>query len=47
MMENRVLDIEGGINFRDMGGYQTADGQNVKWGQIYRSGQLNRISEKD
>ena len=46
MMENRVLDIEGGINFRDMGGYQTADGQNVKWGQIYRSGQLNRISEK-
>lgn len=42
----RVLDIEGAINFRDLGGYQTLDGRRVQWGKIFRSGQLDRLSER-
>ena len=42
----RVLNIEGVINFRDLGGYKTCDGRSVKWGQLYRSAQLDRMSEK-
>lgn len=45
-MNKRVLDIEGGINFRDMGGYHANNGRSVKWGQLYRAGQLNRITPK-
>ncbi|ANI79495.1 tyrosine-protein phosphatase [Sphingobium sp. EP60837] len=34
-------------NFRDVGGYRTADGHWVKPGLIFRSDQLNRLSDKD
>lgn len=43
---SRILDIEGVINFRDLGGYQTQDGRYVKWGRVYRSAQLDRMSKK-
>ena len=42
----RVLNIDGVINFRDLGGYQTVDGRTVKWHQLYRSAQLNRMTDK-
>jgi len=41
-----VLNIEGVINFRDLGGYVTEDARKVKWGQVYRSAQLDRLSDK-
>lgn len=34
-------------NFRDLGGYRTADGRRVKTGLIYRSDQLDRLSDAD
>ncbi len=40
----RILDVPGISNFRDIGGYQTTDGQTVKWGHVYRSGELSRVS---
>lgn len=43
----RVLDLEGGVNFRDLGGYRTADGQQVKWGTVYRSGSPADLTEGD
>ncbi|WP_226663560.1 tyrosine-protein phosphatase [Microbulbifer aggregans] len=43
----RVLPLEGGRNFRDLGGYQTADGKTVKWGKIYRSGILTNLTAND
>lgn len=43
----RVLPLEGGQNFRDLGGYRTADGHAVKWGMIYRSGAMNRLTPTD
>ena len=44
--KQRVLNIEGVINFRDLGGYANAQGQLVKWGKCYRSGQLDRMTEQ-
>ena len=34
-------------NFRDLGGYQTTDGRAVKWGELFRSGELPRLSDAD
>lgn len=43
----RVLDLEGGVNFRDLGGYQTADGRMTKWETVYRSGSPADLTEGD
>lgn len=43
----RVLDLEGGVNFRDLGGYRTADGRAVKWEMVYRSGSPAGLTEAD
>ncbi|NND66743.1 MAG: tyrosine-protein phosphatase [Halioglobus sp.] len=45
-MERR-LGMAGTPNFRDFGGYSTADGRRVKWGYLFRSGQLSALSESD
>lgn len=34
-------------NFRDMGGYENIDHRTVKWGKLYRSGQLDSIIDVD
>ncbi len=44
---NRVLPLQGGRNFRDLGGYRTADGRMVKWGLLYRSGQMHDLTPAD
>jgi protein-tyrosine phosphatase len=44
---SRCLPLEGTPNFRDMGGYVTADGRRVKWGYLFRSGQLSTLSAAD
>lgn len=43
----RLLPFEGTHNFRDMGGYRTADGRKVKYGLFYRSDELTGLSEQD
>lgn len=43
----RRLPLEGQNNFRDLGGYRTADGKYVRWGRLYRSGQLANLTEAD
>jgi len=43
----RLVKLEGQPNFRDLGGYRTADGRTVKWGMIFRSGQLSKLSDSD
>ena len=42
----RILSIDGVINFRDLGGYKTIDGRSVKWHQLYRSAQLDRLTDQ-
>jgi protein-tyrosine phosphatase len=43
----RQIALEGQDNLRDLGGYQTTDGRTVKWGLIYRAGQLSTLSDAD
>ena len=43
----RHVALEGQPNFRDLGGYKTADGRHVKWGLLYRSGALNKLTDAD
>lgn len=43
----RVLPIEQGSNFRDIGGYVTKDGRTVRWGKVYRSGAMPLFTEAD
>ena len=39
--------FEGCFNFRDIGGYPTADGRVVRWGRYFRTGRQDRMTETD
>lgn len=43
----RVLPLQQGSNFRDLGGYRAADGKHVRWGMIYRSGGQPMLTDAD
>lgn len=43
----RLLPLEGGQNFRDLGGYRTRDGRTVRWGMLFRSGAMDRLTAAD
>ncbi len=43
----RRLGMQGTPNFRDFGGYPAAGGSRVKWGYLFRSGQLSNLSDQD
>ena len=43
----RHIALDGQPNFRDVGGYETTDGRTVRWGEVYRSGELPRLSDDD
>jgi protein-tyrosine phosphatase len=43
----RVLPLEGAVNFRDIGGYPAAGGRRVRWGMVYRSADLTGITPAD
>jgi len=43
----RVLPLQGGRNFRDLGGYVAANGRRVKWGRVYRSGSMAGLTPAD
>ena len=43
----RRLPLEGGLNFRDMGGYPTTEGGTTRWGVLYRSDHLNTLTDGD
>lgn len=43
----RLLPLQGGRNFRDLGGWRAADGRQVRWGRIYRSGVMSDLTMAD
>lgn len=43
----RVLPMEGGHNFRDIGGYPTQDGRQVATGLVFRSGTMSELNDRD
>lgn len=47
MAHDRIVKLDGPLNFRDVGGYRSANGQTVKWNKIYRSDSLSTLTAKD
>ncbi len=47
IIAERRLSLREAPNFRDLGGYQTRDGRRLKWGKLFRSGKLSRLSDID
>jgi protein-tyrosine phosphatase len=44
---SRILPFRRAYNFRDLGGYDGADGKTVAWRKLFRSGQLAKLSAMD
>ena len=44
---HRRISFAGSYNFRDLGGYATADGATVKWGALYRADNLAKLTDPD
>ncbi|MEM0962100.1 MAG: tyrosine-protein phosphatase [Bacteroidota bacterium] len=47
VVAERALPLQGATNFRDLGGYASADGRRVRWGQVYRTGALADLTGRD
>ena len=43
----RLVPLEGGRNFRDLGGYRTGDGRRIRWRVLFRSGVLSYLTAED
>lgn len=43
----RLVALEGCLNFRDLGGYPSADGRRVRWRQLFRSDALHALTPAD
>ena len=46
-MSDRLVQLEGAMNFRDLGGYQGLDGRTVRWGCVFRSDALHELTKGD
>jgi protein-tyrosine phosphatase len=46
-LSDRHITFEACFNFRDIGGYETAAGQRVKWGTVFRADSLARLTSSD
>lgn len=44
---DRLLPLQGASNFRDLGGYRSADGRSVRWRRLFRSDHLAGLSAQD
>ncbi len=43
IVAQRNVPLTGSINFRDLGGYASADSRRVKWGRLFRSGHMANL----
>jgi protein-tyrosine phosphatase len=47
VVADRRVPFEGVTNFRDLGGYPTSGGGRTRWGRVFRSDALHRLTESD
>lgn len=47
LLHPSLIPLEGGINFRDLGGNAAANGRRIKSGMLFRAGSLDRLTERD
>ena len=43
----RVIPLQSVPNFRDIGGYMTKDGQQLRWNRLYRASRLSNLTAED
>jgi protein-tyrosine phosphatase len=46
-LAERLVPLQQGSNFRDLGGYETGSGKSVRWGMIYRSAGQPLLADAD
>jgi protein-tyrosine phosphatase len=44
---DRIIELEGAVNFRDLGGYATSDGLRTRWRVLFRADGLSELTEAD
>lgn len=44
IVADRFIRLNGGLNIRDIGGYHTTDGRQVRWGRVFRAGTLHNLT---
>ncbi len=44
---DRIVPFSGVLNFRDLGGYRTADGRTTRWGRLFRSNAMHGLTRED
>lgn len=44
---SRLVTMDSISNFRDLGGYPAADNKTTRWGKVFRSGDISRMTEWD
>jgi protein-tyrosine phosphatase len=44
---SRRIEMDGPVNFRDLGGYVTHDGRSVQWRRVFRADALDTITPSD
>lgn len=47
IVAERFIPLEHAYNFRDLGGYQTQDGKQVRWGKIFRTDALDQLTDNE
>ncbi len=47
MGAERLIQLEGAVNFRDLGGFRTTSGKQIRYGQLYRTGALGKLTNLD
>jgi protein-tyrosine phosphatase len=47
VLRGRRVVLDGGYNFRDLGGHRSIDGRRVRYGRVYRSDHLHGLSDRD
>jgi protein-tyrosine phosphatase len=47
ILAEKHLPMEGGFNFRDLGGIKTKDGKRIKWGKLFRGDELYKLTVMD
>ncbi|MDR0824575.1 MAG: tyrosine-protein phosphatase [Prevotella sp.] len=46
-LSERHLPMDGGYNFRDLGGFKTVEGRYTKWGKLFRADELSNLTDRD
>ena len=44
---DRMIALEGAVNFRDLGGYEAGDGMQTRWRTLFRADGLGELTEAD